>query len=162
MFLKSLNRIRKTIGFRLALWYSAIFLLSFLILFVFAYLYLSSSIRNYDRENIRAELNECATQFQKGGIDALKTEVELEKHASGGRNLFFVRLGGPNNETIFLNFPDQWTGFGRKQIEDTHLNPDREWLNLKIEGDVWRLPHFAFLTAIFCRWAKAPRVDGIF
>ena len=135
MFLKSLNRIRKTIGFRLALWYSTIFLLSFLILFVFAYLYLSSSIRDYDRENIRTELHECATQFQKGGIDALKTELELEKHVSGDRNLFFVRLGGPNNETIFINFPDHWTEIGRKQIGDRRLNPDREWIDLEIEGD---------------------------
>jgi hypothetical protein len=39
MYLKFLNRLTKTIGFRLALWSSAIFILGFLFLFAFSYFY---------------------------------------------------------------------------------------------------------------------------
>ena len=135
MFLKPLNRISKTIGFRLALWNSTFFLLSFLIIFAFAYFYLSSSIREYDRENIWLELNECATQFQRGGMDGLKREVDFEKQAAGGRNLFFVRLAGSENDTLFLNIPDQWEGFDPKQLLDGRLYPDREWFDLRVKGN---------------------------
>jgi len=150
MLLKPLNRMRKTIGFSLALWNSIIFFLRFVIIFTFAYLYLSPTIRKYDRESVRMELNECATQFQKGGIDALKSEVDIETQAAGGRNLFFVRLAGAENNTLFLNIPDQWEGFDIHQLQDRHFNPYREWLNVKVKGNVveiasLRLPDGQFL-----------------
>jgi signal transduction histidine kinase len=138
MFLKSLNWRKKSIGFRLAVWYSSILIVSFLMVFVFAYLSLSSSIRKYDRDNIQTELNECASQYQKGGIKALQEEVEFEKHATG-RNSFFVRLAGPENKTIFLNTPVEWEKLDLRQLESTHTNAVKEWFRLKIDDDVFEI-----------------------
>jgi len=131
MFLKFLNRLRKTIGFRLALWYSAIFLLSFLILFTFAYLNLSSAVRKYDRDNIRVELLECSAHIQMGGVDALKKEVEFERHLNKGKNIFFVRLTDPENQILFLTVPDGWTGFDPKELQAKHLEVTKGWLEIK-------------------------------
>ena len=138
MFSKSLDRARKTIGFRLTVWYSSILIVSFLMVFVFAYFFLSSSIRKYDRDNIQTELNECASQYQKGGLEALQKEVEFEKHASG-RNSFVVRLAGPENKTIFLNGPDGFNGVDLRQFESRHTNSEKEWFHLKMDDDVFEI-----------------------
>jgi len=129
MSLKFLERIPKTIGFKLTLWYSGIFFLSSLILFALVYFTLSLSLQKKDREIILLELKECAAQYQRGGVDALQNEVEFERHASG-KNPFFVRLEGPANKTIFLNTPDQWANFDLKQVERRAIKDNKHWLYL--------------------------------
>jgi signal transduction histidine kinase len=105
-------------------------------LFIFTYLYLSSAVREYDREDTRMEIQECAAQFQAGGIDALKKEVDFEKQISRGKSIFFIRLTGPENDTLFLNVPDEWTEFDAKQLQGKHLNVTKGWLKLKVTGGV--------------------------
>ena len=129
MSLKFPERIPKTIGFKLTLWYSGILFLSSLILFALVYFTLSLSLQKKDREIILLELKECVVQYQRGGVDALQNEVEFEKHASG-KNLFFVRLEGPANKTIFLNTPDQWAKFDLKQVERRAIKDNKHWLYL--------------------------------
>jgi signal transduction histidine kinase len=110
MFLRSLNRIRRTITFRLILWYSAIFILSTSFLFALAYVMLSSSVQRQAREDIHQKLGEYAAQYRAGGRDALEREVTLEKRAGKG-NYFFVRVVGAQNAQIFLDDPERWTDF---------------------------------------------------
>src|SRR5882724_11465622 len=105
MFLKQLNRIRRTITFRLALWYSGIFILSTSFLFVLAYVLLSSSVEQKDREDTHQKLGEYAAQYRLSGLEGLKKEIALEEK-TGKRHSFFVRLAGPENSTLFLDAPD--------------------------------------------------------
>ena len=129
MSLRFLERIPKTIGFKLTLWYSGIFFLSSLILFALVYFTLSLSLEKKDREIILSELKECVAQYQKDGIKGLQKEVEFEKHVLG-KNLFFVRLEGPANNTILLNIPEQWANFDLKQLERRAIKDNRHWLYL--------------------------------
>src|SRR3989441_5062337 len=107
MFLKRLSRIRKTITFRLILWYSAFFILSTSFLFLLAYFLLSSSVRRKDREETHQKLGEYAAQYQTGGIEALKNEVGLEGR-SAREDPMFVRVVGPQNTMVFVNAPEHW------------------------------------------------------
>src|SRR6266404_6779545 len=107
MFLKRLSRIRRTITFRLILWYSTFFILSTSFLFILAYVLLSSSVREKDREEINQKLGEYAAQYRAGGMEALKTEVGLEER-SAKPDALFVRVTGPQNVTIFLKAPERW------------------------------------------------------
>ena len=159
MFLKSLNRIRKTIGFRLTFWYSAIFILSVLVLFIFAYFYLSSSIRKYERENIRMELKECAAQYQKGGLDALQKEVDFEKHVTGS-NPFFIRLAGPGNNTVFLNIPDQWIKFDLKELEAQYINVSKKWLHLRVKDDALEIASLCLPDGYLLQVGKSTEKRG--
>jgi len=120
MSLKFLDLTRKTIGFRLTLWYSAVFVLSSLLFFGLAYFFLSVSIQQKDREVIQSELEGYIAQYNEGGTNALQQEVDLQKDLSG-KNPFLVRLAGPENETVFLNIPDKWAAFEslRKEITET-------------------------------------------
>ncbi len=123
MFLKYLSpkhlvSLRKTITFRLILWYSAFFILSTSFLFLLAYILLSSSVRRKDREETHQKLGEYAAQYKTGGIDALKKEVSLEG-GSVKEDPLFVRLIGPQNTTVFLNAPERWRDFDLTQLDGT-------------------------------------------
>ncbi len=123
MFLKYLSpkhlvSLRKTITFRLILWYSAFFILSTSFLFLLAYFLLSSSVRRKDREETHQKLGEYAAQYKTGGIDALKKEVSLEG-GSVKEDPLFVRLIGPQNTTVFLNAPERWRDFDLTQLDGT-------------------------------------------
>jgi len=107
MFLRPLSSIRKTITFRLIVWYSAFFILSTSFLFLLAYFLLASSVRQKDREETHEKLDEYAAQYRSGGISALKNEVGLEEKSGKGERLF-VRVVGPQGQTLFLNDPDRW------------------------------------------------------
>ena len=115
MSLKSFERFTRTIGFQLTLVYSAIFILSSLILFALTYYFLSFSIQQKDREAVLLEFMECASQYQKGGLEALQNEVAFEK-LTRGDNPFLVRLAGPGNNTLFFNPPG---GFSLARTETT-------------------------------------------
>ncbi len=133
MSLRSLNCIRKTIGFRLTLWYSALFIVSSLILFVIVYFLISSSFRQEERYTIQSKLREFSAQYQRGGIEALKREVGFEEHSG---NLFFVRVAEPRGHTLFVNIPAlMGEGIDIKQIENRALTGNGQWISLSARGD---------------------------
>ena len=134
MSLKPLKRWSKTIGFRLAIWYSGIFILSSVALFVFAYFFLSSSIQQKDRELIKSRLKEFEVQYQMGGIDALRNKILSDKR-SAKRNSFFVRVAGPAGNTVFLNKPDEWADFNFQGIGTTTVNGKERWTSVASSDD---------------------------
>src|SRR5262245_49397515 len=107
MSLKPLNRVRKTLGFRLTAWYSGLFTLSTLVLFGTAYMLLSSSLQRRDREAIHLKLKECAAEYQLGGAGAVERKLAFETMQMG-KARFFVRVAGPDNRTLFFTMPKQW------------------------------------------------------
>lgn len=131
MFSKPLNLIRRTIGFRLTVWFSSIMAGSFLILFTLAYMHLSLMIRDYDRSVVQEELNECVDQFQGKGVRGLEREVEFERRVAG-RNEYFVRLTGAQGQLIFLNVPDEWIRIDTGQFESKYVDSDKEWFHLEM------------------------------
>jgi signal transduction histidine kinase len=133
MSLRSLERLRKTIGFRLTLWYSAIFILSALAMVILAYFFLSSSLRQKDHEMILSRLQEYQAQYHTGGIRAIRRELTSEKYA-GKPNYFFVRLASPANRTLFLNIPDQWADFDLKPLESGAIQ-EQAWIHLRAKDD---------------------------
>jgi len=116
MSLRVLERLRRTFGFRLTLWYAAIFILSSLALFILAYFFLASSLRQKDHELIRSRLREVEAEYLTDGLKGIRQELKMDREV-GKPNNFFIRLAGPTNHTIFLNLPDRWGGFSLKSLE---------------------------------------------
>ncbi len=115
MSLKSLSRMRKSIAFRLTIWFSILFPLSSIVFFGLIYFRLSSYINRKDRETIEAKLEEYAAQYTSGGIKALGEEVRLENRINKGIT-FYVRVAGPQNNTIFESVPQPAAMFDYKSI----------------------------------------------
>lgn len=134
MFLGPLRRLPKTVGFRLTLWYSGIFILSSLLLFSLSYFLLSSSLTKQDKEAIHLRLKELSALYQTGGIESLEREVAIEKKFEK-KNPFFIRLAGPENKTLFLILPYQWAEFDIKELEKTTPNTDATWIRLSAKNN---------------------------
>ena len=133
MFFAPLDRIRRTIGLRLTIWYSSILVGSFLILFVFAYFYLSLLLQEFERGTIHSEFSECLVLFQREGVEGLQKEVELEKRMAG-RSPFFIHLAGPDQKTVFLNLPDEWKELGRSPFDRRPIQSGIVWSHFR-KGD---------------------------
>ncbi len=129
MPLRSLKGFLKSIGFRLALWYSGIFILSSLLLLSFAFLHLSSSLKQQDKDAIQLKLNELSSLFREGGMASLEMEVAVEKKFEK-QSPIFIRLADPGNKTLFLVLPHQWADFDIKQLEKPENITSSEWTHL--------------------------------
>jgi heavy metal sensor kinase len=120
MFFKPLKGLIHTVGFRLTLWYSGMFILSMSLLFGLVYVILSTSLTRQDQETIQAQLRELASVYKAGGLEALESEVTREKKFEK-RSSFFVRLADPSNRTVLLILPYQWAEFDLKALEEKPL-----------------------------------------
>ena len=58
------GRVAQTLGFRLALWYAAIFSVSVLLIAVIAYALLARSLTQRDHDLIRVKLADYAARFE--------------------------------------------------------------------------------------------------
>jgi signal transduction histidine kinase len=132
MSLKVLNRVRRTIGLRLTLWYSGIFILSSVVLFVSTYFFLSASLRQKDQEVVQSRLNDLKAQYRAGGIIALRNDLKFQTYA-GKPNMFFVRVAGPNNRTLYLNLPEGRGDFNLISLEGQTVK-EGLWTRLEARG----------------------------
>ena len=126
MFSRPLSGLTRTVGFRLTLWYSGMFILSMSLLFGLVYLILSASLTKQDHEMIQLRLRELSTVYAQGGVEALEREVSREKKFKKS-NSFLVRVADPNDRTVFLILPYQWAEFDFKALEEKSFD---EWFAL--------------------------------
>ncbi len=147
MSFERLQRIPRTVGFRLALWSAAFFAASTGVAFGLAYLLVSSSLEQSDREAIRLELGELSTLYRTGGLPRLVDALALQEH-EGTTEPFLVRVLGAGDRAPFVMTPDRWKGF-----DLSRLNPaPREWVILldgrrkkSLEATSLRMPDGAVL-----------------
>jgi signal transduction histidine kinase len=134
MSFATLNRIRKTLGVRLTSWYFGLFTLSTGVLFGTAYVLLGAILQSKDQEAVLLELQEFASEYQRGGLDAVEQEITLhQSHA--GKVLFFVRVADPGNHTLLLSIPSQWNRFDLTQLENSDPSVDERWIQIPAKGE---------------------------
>jgi signal transduction histidine kinase len=102
--------VRGTIGLRLTLWYSAVFVGSTVLLVGLSYALLATSLAERDHDIITATLREYASRYIAAGLPALERAVELEQR-TGSRERLFVRVLGPDADAIFASVPPGWGDF---------------------------------------------------
>ena len=129
MFSKSIKDLPRTVGFRLALWYSAIFIVSVVLLFSLGYLLLSNSLQKQDRLAVQTKSKELVELLQTEGVDALEREVRITRKFKRP-DAFFIRLAGRDHQTHFLLLPYQWAEFDIKDWEARSLPAEETWFTL--------------------------------
>ena len=125
MFSKWRDRLRRTLGLRLAFWYAAVFTVSTATLTIVTYALLSASLEERDHETVAATLHEYRGEYASRGLDALRSAVDRAQR-DGRHERLFVRVvsGGV---TVLTSAPSEWGPFG---VE--HLSFERE-----ANGLVW-------------------------
>ncbi len=128
MLLRTLRKIPKTIGFKLTFWYSIIFIISVSLLFLFAYLYLQTTLIRKDHDETLTRLRELKSFYRSGGFPLLVRGIAASKK-SPEKSKFFIRLADRMNHTMYIYLPYQWVGFNIQRLE---LEPPErgKWIRL--------------------------------
>ena len=129
MFFERLRRAPRTVGFRLAVWSSTVYIASTVVLFVLAYVLVSSSVQQRDRESIQRELSELAALYRRGGLTALAQELALQEQLETTEP-FLVRVVDPERRPPFVMAPDRWTGFDLGRLDSGDRSAPQEWILL--------------------------------
>ena len=134
MFSAWRSQLRHTFGFRLALWYAAIFVGSSLALIALTYVLLSTVLRQYDHEIIESTLVEYAAAWRRGGEPSVAAAIRRDQAAAGYEPLF-VRAVGPFGAVAFLNAPQGWQNFNLAQLATPELSGQQRWATLRGPGE---------------------------
>src|SRR6202048_2531743 len=132
MSLEHIRRLRKTVGFKLAIGSSAVFIFSSLMLFVVAYLLLSSSLEEKDKEAIQLKLRTYAEEYEAGGLPAFTRRIESERD-SGKLRDHIVRLADAKASTLVLVPPDDGTPYAFRQL--ANISGTDRWFQLHAIGE---------------------------
>jgi heavy metal sensor kinase len=91
MFLKRLTKVRRSLAFRLTLWYAGIFSISSFLAFIFFYFQLIDVLRNQVDEDLNRQLRAFSGIMQVDGLEGVR-QVALQEALAGGENARFIRL----------------------------------------------------------------------
>lgn len=130
----SLSRLRKKLGFRLTLWYSAVFIASSLALSIISYNFLFASLRD-NRRNIQAKLEEITALARANGVEAIGKTAGLAG-ATSRRKAFFVRVLDPQNRVVFVSSPKLWQEFELESLDNRPAHGAWQYVPSKRDGDV--------------------------
>jgi signal transduction histidine kinase len=130
MFSRWRERLRHTLGFRLALWYALVFLASSTALIGLTYLLLATTLRQYDREVIERTLVQYVAAYARGGVDALAREIRTSQ-IGAAQGPLFVRAVGVRREVIFLSMPEAWYRFDLDRLRLPELTNQQAWSTLQ-------------------------------
>jgi len=129
MFLKNPKLLFKSNSFRLITWYTVFFVLSSLIVNIYAYTVISKFIREQSREEVTGDIAELRDIYSENGIEALHTEVFEDVD-----DPFIVRLVTTEGDTALLRVPEDWEGINLEQMDQTLYSQEVEWEYLRDSG----------------------------
>jgi heavy metal sensor kinase len=137
MFSDRLKRLSRTVGFRIALWHAAMFIVGTVLIFTAAYYLLRRSVDQQSKDEIEFRLNQYAFEYERGGQKAV---IELCNLRRGrGQRAFFVRLADPQNVTTFLRDREDWAEFKPDSLAKRAVAPGSSWIDVNGPDSVLRL-----------------------
>ena len=129
MFSKRLPRPAKTISIKVASWYTGIYVLSSLLLFIFFYCFISATFEKADREKVRIELGAIFALYEIGGIDGVGDFI-AQRNRAYKTYPFLIRVADNANKTLFLFCPEQWSSFDASKLEKISPDAEKPWIRL--------------------------------
>ena len=135
MFWKRVKAFARTLGFRLNLWYAAIFFASSALVFALLYFLLGLAIDQKDREVIEARLGEYVAVYESGGLAALQSWVQRVDEARKQRT-FFVRVATRARVDLLLVVPEDWLPDEVSRIDARGLPRFQKWLRVPRDEEV--------------------------
>jgi signal transduction histidine kinase len=132
------KKINSTIGMRIAAGYSLLMLLSFLVLMVIAYFFLSATLARHDRDQVSVELQSLRAQYLEGGMDSFEQTV-LKNDQFRKNNPFFTRVVDQAGQTVRMYFPQYWLEFDLAVLEKLPPPSPNSWTRLPSLGRPYEL-----------------------
>ncbi len=110
------ERVQHALPFRLALWYSVLFVAGATALIGFTYVLLSRSLIAQDHAVMAAMLDRYASQYERGGLPALDRAITADR-IEGRHERLLVREAGRGADLVYFNVPEGWNNFDLSQLD---------------------------------------------
>ncbi|MEO6165361.1 MAG: HAMP domain-containing protein, partial [Candidatus Binatia bacterium] len=107
MLLDKLRSVRRTLAFRLTLWYAGVFTASSLLAFLLFYLQIASIIAERRDEELLGDVKEFSTLLIAKGLPEVKTTLRAEAKEDGENKVFF-RLLTPAGQELAASDLSSW------------------------------------------------------
>lgn len=127
------NRVRKNFSLRLTIWYTAVSIIAYMLLFAVAYYSLFASLKKEDQRIVLSKYKEYAGEYLRDGVSGIETSISAERDAEKPMP-FFIRIAGEDNDTLFLSLPDQWAGIDLAQIKDIPVHEKGHRIKISVKG----------------------------
>jgi signal transduction histidine kinase len=132
------SRITSKINLRLAALFSAVFIVSSVLLFSLTYLVIASALRREDHDAMGYKLLELWASYRSGGIAAIRRQVSVEK-VLGERRYSFIRVADWKGDTLFLIMPESWRRLASGQLGRIFTLPERETIRIQLRDERYLL-----------------------
>jgi signal transduction histidine kinase len=130
-----IDRVRGTLGFRLALWYAGLFAAGTLGLFALTYALLAASLERRDHDAVRATLAEYASAYAGGGLRGLLRTINTAQQMGAHADLF-VRVAAGGDEVVYLSLPSNGAVFDTRRMPKPAPGEGEGWIRVPArQGD---------------------------
>jgi heavy metal sensor kinase len=120
MFFERINKLRRSLAFRLTLVYTGIFAISSFLTFLIFYEIVIFRVYARTDSALREEAEEISSLLRTRGIQSLKEEIDREATSAGIGDIFF-RLLTNEGEEILSSDLSLWKGIGISRMALRHL-----------------------------------------
>ena len=134
---RQIHRYRKTLAFRLTLWYAGAFAVSSFLAFLLFYALITSVFRERTDQELQGQASEFSTVLDTRGLEAVKSLAVLQAQAAGVKKVFF-RLLSSSGQVFSSSNMSYWKDIdireaaieelvrSRKKVFETVTVPDRK------------------------------------
>jgi signal transduction histidine kinase len=119
-----------TVGFRLAVWSSTVFVVGALTMFGLAYVLLSASLDSRDRAAIQLEMKELAGEYRGGGLEGLGRFLDFQEQSDSSEP-FLVRAMDRQRVVRLVKVPPQWSGYDLRGLDTPSEGTGVQWFSLR-------------------------------
>ncbi|MBP1742036.1 MAG: two component system sensor histidine kinase, related to CopS, partial [Deltaproteobacteria bacterium] len=165
MPLKQLRSYRKTLAFRLTLWYAGVFAVSSCIAFLLFYTMITSVFRERTDQELLAQAREFSATLSTRGIEAVRSLAMLEAQAAGVKKVF-LRLLSSRGEVFSSSNMSYWQDIDIREEAIKQLVRDRknvfETITIPNRKDKVRVLHVMVGTGVILQIGQSMEADSRF
>ena len=133
------ERLTRTFGSRLALWYFVLFLASVGAVLGLAYVLLAASLRTRDREVVESTLVRYAAAYERRGLGGLNAAITADRDTGRYEPLFVRVLTPGGGGAAFFSMPAGWSAFDVERLAAPPFLGQQAWAEISAAGSDERL-----------------------
>jgi len=107
MFSEKIPKLGQTLALRLTIWYAAIFAVSSVLAFAFAYALIAAFVAERTDEDMQEDIGEFATMFRQEGMGRVRKEIALDTQGKEAEKVFF-RLWSSDGRQLAASELSAW------------------------------------------------------
>ena len=134
MFSDRGGRLFRNTGFRLALWYSAIFILSIVILHLHEHWRFNLIVRDSNRDSVMAKVEKYSDIEKNHGLEKLLEAIQKDDTENADRG-FFVCVMDNKGEARWVTLPRESKDIAHRSLEKSASLPPEQWNLLRVGRD---------------------------